>query len=98
RFSRDWSSDVCSSDLAIAACIDPSERLVAVGAGAALDLSNVIALAAGGATGLSIGAVAQQAARLRADHLLVDGVCDANVLDVLEIGRASCRGRGWRAR
>ena len=68
---------------AIAACIDPSERLVAVGAGAALDLSNVIALAAGGATGLSIGAVAQQAARLRADHLLVDGVCDANVLDVL---------------
>jgi pilus assembly protein CpaF len=68
---------------AIAACIDPSERLVAVGAGAALDLSNVIALAAGGATGLSLGAVAQQAARLRADHLLVDGVCDANVLDVL---------------
>ncbi|MBX3246642.1 MAG: CpaF family protein, partial [Myxococcales bacterium] len=67
---------------ALASAIDPSERLVAVGAGASIDLPNVVALAAGGATGASLGAVAQQAARLRADHLLVDGVCDGNALDV----------------
>ncbi|MCB9600942.1 MAG: Flp pilus assembly complex ATPase component TadA [Sandaracinus sp.] len=68
---------------AIAAAIDPSERLVAVGAGAPLDLPNVVSLAGGGATGTSLGAVAQQAARLRADHMLVDGVCDGSAIDVL---------------
>jgi pilus assembly protein CpaF len=68
---------------AIAASIDPSERLVAVSAGSPLDLPNVIALVGGGASGTSLGAVAQQAARLRADHLLVDGVCDGDALAVI---------------
>ncbi len=68
---------------ACAAAIDPSERLIAVGAGAPLDLPNVVALSAGGAVGAALGMVAQQAARLRSDHLLVDGVADASALDVL---------------
>ncbi len=63
-----------------------------MGAGA-LDLPNVAYLTGGGATGVTLGEVALQAARLRADHLVVDGVSDASTYDVL----AAAAGHGGGA-
>src|SRR5690606_39748760 len=76
RFSRDWSSDVCSSDL-------EGRRAVAVTAvehPAVLDAARWL----GTAQGAEVIELAVDA----------EGVLD---LDGLEIGRASCRERVWRA-
>ncbi|HJL35255.1 MAG TPA: hypothetical protein RMG95_06090, partial [Polyangiaceae bacterium LLY-WYZ-15_(1-7)] len=66
---------------AIASSVDPSERVVAVGAVGPIDLPHVVHLAAGGLAGASLGAVALQASAMRADHLVVDGPVDGSCFD-----------------
>src|SRR5690606_41142479 len=97
RFSRDWSSDVCSSDLATV-----HVRVVVVGEVAQRAVvGHVCARAAhvGGADlGVQIVGLEHQTGH-DALHVLVDGA-GADGVDLAaekEIGRASCRG-GGRAR
>ena len=68
----------------LAGLVDPGDRVAAVsrGATATLDLPHVMHLS-GGTNGVSVGQVALQAARMRVDHLYVDGVSDASAFDVL---------------
>src|SRR5690606_40376317 len=89
-FSRDWSSDVCSSDLK-----GPGDALI----GASLNTSGSLVMAAarvGSDTVLAqIVQMVAQAQRSRAPmQRLADVVAGYFVLAVVEIGRASCRGRG----
>src|SRR5690606_40554249 len=91
RFSRDWSSDVCSSDLGLvdlahAALADGGKQLEAVlenGAGAdAAWFLRRLAANAGGPAG----------ARGRAGRgARIGGIAGALRGHVVEIGRASCR-------
>ncbi len=76
-------ADVSGFLAALAAQVDPADRVVAVSRGASspIDLPHVVHLAPG--AGLSLGDVALQAARMRADHLLVDGAADGSTFDVL---------------
>src|SRR5690606_40660206 len=92
RFSRDWSSDVCSSDL--------SSRFVRKGLDRALRLSSARAIVRAPTPDMYVSLVAS---RLLRDGLyMIDGTA---VLVWSEIGRASCRervgvgggcGRGWK--
>src|SRR5690606_40228821 len=82
RFSRDWSSDVCSSDLALAtwardAKSDVKEKVLGHGFGA----SRIGAA--------SIGDVARRFYPYR-----ITPSAAASMLWDIEIGRASCRERG----
>src|SRR5690606_39560192 len=95
RFSRDWSSDVCSSDLIVLRAVDPRIYSTEVRRG------NVgLYSATGGGTdwdidfdvdfittaGTHIEFVAENA-----------GTADAYpLIRFYEIGRASCREKGWR--
>src|SRR5690606_40191933 len=86
RFSRDWSSDVCSSDLVL------NEDGDKIQIKSTEDISAVAF--AGGANALSRGAAAANVTgSLREAD--VTSVNKANEMMVhVEIGRASCRGRG----
>lgn len=77
-------SEVSELIASLASLLDPSDRVAAVsrGATATLDLPHVMHLS-GGTNGVSVGQVALQAARMRVDHLFVDGVADASAFDVL---------------
>src|SRR5690606_40886375 len=97
RFSRDWSSDVCSSDLIIA-------RPILNGA-ATLNVEGVVHAVAHGLG----GGVFQQARDHRralafVDHGRSEAACGLKGIGALdhfaerfEIGRASCRERGYSA-
>src|SRR5206468_7430485 len=92
RSDRDWSSDVCSSDLAIAACAS---------AGAALRVVDRMGDAAGVAVGGAIAGDTAETVTTAADVAAADvGITGADylvaasgTLVLREIGRASCRGR-----
>src|SRR5690606_39702697 len=85
RFSRDWSSDVCSSDLR-------GYRLAMLDAGISVDPKLTIVTNQPHAGG---GLAADQITSLPA-HEQPDGyiVPDTRVAGTLEIGRASCREKG----
>src|SRR5687768_18316391 len=86
RCIRDWSSDVCSSDLT-------GQRRVGNAAhtsGAVLGLLVGLAVVARGAA--RVGAVAAVAVGLVL--AVVGGAAVTPSADELEIGRAACRGRG----
>ncbi|MEM9070300.1 MAG: FHA domain-containing protein [Myxococcota bacterium] len=76
-------ADVSGLVAALAGMVDPSDRVVAVSRGASpnIDLPHVVHLA-GDVGGPDLGEVALQAARMRADHLLVDGVANGSAFDV----------------
>src|SRR5690606_39458093 len=91
RFSRDWSSDVCSSDLEIEAHL--AEILPAL-VETRRDLHR----------NPEIGFKEFRTAEIVARHLrelgleVEEGIGGTGVVGTLrEIGRASCRGRGWAA-
>ncbi len=75
-------ADVSALVAALAALVDPSDRVVAVSRGATspIDLPHVVHLCA---SGLGLGELALQAARLHADHLFVDGAADGSTFDAL---------------
>src|SRR2546429_3244836 len=87
RCSRDWSSDVCSSDLTT-----PNPSVV----GQAVTLSTTVTALAP-ALGLPTGTVTfRDGATVLGTVTLVNGSASlvTSTLTVGEIGRASCRGRG----
>src|SRR5690606_39980376 len=91
RFSRDWSSDVCSSDLPVLARFAASEEPVLVEVPAALERAlperNVVVL--------GTGEVQERGPEtVEVDDTQVDL---QTVAEYHEIGRASCRERGERA-
>src|SRR5690606_40624752 len=94
RFSRDWSSDVCSSDLATFLAVF-AQHVVAdpdVGEGSA---HHDLMVAAAGAVLVEVGnadpAIHEVLAGRRGR---LDGARRRNMVGG-EIGRASCRGGGW---
>src|SRR5690606_39865098 len=87
RFSRDWSSDVCSSDLMSVAILVLAQDL----AGAGVDVH--VPLAAIPVDDLDLVDVAQKATvELEVRDLAAEFLFE--LLDD-EIGRASCREREW---
>src|SRR2546429_6056554 len=84
RCSRDWSSDVCSSDLSASAAPDSKDAIRSYESGAAL------AELAGGTLVTVEGSGHAPHARdpVKVNLLLRDFACPA-----AQIGRASCRGR-----
>src|SRR5690606_40328386 len=94
RFSRDWSSDVCSSDLAMPSAITPSNADLPVP-----DHADFAALSE-----LLLATVAASSARVYAQTLRAwQSWCAAQGFDPMDltprqvqIGRASCREGGWR--
>src|SRR5690606_40354933 len=90
RFSRDWSSDVCSSDLE-----DLVEDADLVGVGLQFALTDdVIAIAAAAARESGFHPCGQAATRLHRQVVQEEFVHRALQPDVnpVEIGSASCRG------
>src|SRR5690606_40558696 len=87
-FSRDWSSDVCSSDLAL--CL---AGLVAGACGGSLS-ANANAKASSD-SGADADFDADANASGNAGWDTVDA--SQSEADTMEIGRASCREGGWRA-
>src|SRR5690606_40236334 len=91
RFSRDWSSDVCSSDLA------PRAAVLAAAGGVPVRLSGVVATL-GRATRGARGGVLDEPGLLGARRVLVAGlrsrVADTERQQRGQIGRASWRERG----
>src|SRR5690606_40931495 len=95
RFSRDWSSDVCSSDLqrgeggssrdvSTPASGNPQAQIpLWLGRNAAANGGG----SSGGAAFLNAGSSQQRSA----------GAADAQSSGSIKIGRASCRERGWIA-
>src|SRR5690606_40713827 len=82
RFSRDWSSDVCSSDLRFAL------TFLVIACPGALVISTPVSLVAG------MGNAARHGALIKGgDALERLARVDTLVLDKTEIGRASCRER-----
>src|SRR5690625_5654210 len=79
RWPRDWSSDVCSSDLGV--LMDPI-LLLALVVGIALIVVIVLRTRLDAFAGLLIASV-------------VVGLIAGQSLPGIEIGRASCRGREW---
>src|SRR5690606_39321057 len=88
RFSRDWSSDVCSSDLLIIIIVRTVTGRPTVVLGAkGLEQAH-------GLVGLAVDDGAGGVARLGGGSLAPDaGVVGVDEGADLEIGRASCRGR-----
>src|SRR5690606_39942439 len=91
RFSRDWSSDVCSSDLSIADLRDVARQgAMRQGRGIA---ETMYALKAG-----TLGAVTQLELERRPE-IRRGGQFQIKILErrlvAFEIGRASCRERVW---
>src|SRR5690606_39848038 len=86
RFSRDWSSDVCSSDL---------EGFGAVAGGLTSSSSNTVFLES--ASGIAEGARTGLANVVTGGLFLLAMFFTPlyEVVPVEEIGRASCRDRGW---
>src|SRR5690606_41144731 len=86
RFSRDWSSDVCSSDLSDARALQDSLRERGEQGATAVErvLSGPREL---GREGLGPEGIARQARALR----FVPARLAASALFLAEIGRASCR-------
>src|SRR5690606_40687858 len=80
-FSRDWSSDVCSSDLLFSDIY------------AAAELQDIPA-----ETVISEYAPGQYELTLNYRKNILQAADDLIMLKRLEIGRASCRERGWVAR
>src|SRR5690606_39405131 len=90
RFSRDWSSDVCSSDLAASG----AETVAAISrTKTSLRAENVRCFCplAGGETGILVGKRFPPMQQER--NLLQQRHHDRRARQ--EIGRASCRERGW---
>src|SRR5690606_40503395 len=84
RFSRDWSSDVCSSDLA-------TRVVVALGViGAAVGTGRSVAVVPGvlAVFAVECGRAVAGVVRARLVHLPVGSAAE-------KIGRASGRGRAW---
>src|SRR5690606_39963568 len=95
RFSRDWSSDVCSSDL-----MKRSREFLLVGLGLGLDghrndrggklhrfeLNRIV--------GVAQGVTGRGVLETNRGHY-VPGEDVFDILTVVEIGRASCRRRSW---
>src|SRR5690606_39415133 len=84
RFSRDWSSDVCSSDLGIPNLFNPNEKDILEGK---IELAKEIALSTKpeGALACVKGMIE------RRDRTRVIQDLEAKIL--IKIGRASCRER-----
>src|SRR5690606_40560804 len=98
RFSRDWSSDVCSSDLGIVIELHKvkfsTANFTSVMNDPRTTLPNVVYESAIAAGGTSIG---QNTLRC---HAVVDSPTLLNIASVglFKIGRASCRESGWVSR
>src|SRR5690606_39812352 len=88
RFSRDWSSDVCSSDLETA-----SDRVGIGTLTARLAKEKIVIIGLGGTGSYILDFVAKTPVReirlIDADEFLQH--------NAFQIGRASCRERGWIA-
>src|SRR5690606_40621658 len=88
RFSRDWSSDVCSSDLGL----EPQAHLMDL-------VAHHLAhhkLAVADGQHLALGeAGAKLFAQVTAHALVALAVRHREAVKIHEIGRASCRGRVW---
>src|SRR5205807_6891503 len=87
RLQGDWSSDVCSSDLL---CLTLSPQLIH-----AATLEDVIARL--DALERNNAKLARENAQLRDQVKHVAAVRPAAPVEVSQIGRASCRERGWSA-
>src|SRR5690606_39814328 len=97
RFSRDWSSDVCSSDLDLALAVEAAEHLV--GVHPALDEleGDLLLEGAVGALG-EVDRAHPAAPQLAHDPVRPDGRAQRGVLRLVrEIGRAAGRGGAMRA-
>src|SRR5690606_41194629 len=92
RFSRDWSSDVCSSDLGgVPDAVDPARFSEDAERELASAVDAAIADTDAALRDRDYVAVLGRLARLRPQ---VDAFFDQVMVNV-EIGRASCRGVGW---
>src|SRR5690606_39416422 len=87
RFSRDWSSDVCSSDLLELGGLDLGDDTLAALLDADLGRLERLWLYKNGLTDTGARALAEAASRLSLTELRLD-------LNPIEIGRASCRESG----
>src|SRR5690606_41094484 len=88
RFSRDWSSDVCSSDLALEGVADHLRGVLEVGLAAEAEH---LAAAGGELVAQVLGDVRGRLDRVDA----VEDRLDRGQAGGVEIGRASCRERVW---
>src|SRR5207245_4429171 len=88
RCYRDWSSDVCSSDLIVVIGSNPGEEI----GEAAGDVMNTAARIQGGApiNGIVVGELTYQ----RTKHAIEYREAEPVVAKGKKIGRASCRERG----
>src|SRR5690606_41171615 len=91
RFSRDWSSDVCSSDLAAQAAV-PAQPAPATGLRGKADAAASATLAALlPHLSRNDGMLLDRSANFAGDmNRLINGA------EARQIGRASCRERGYR--
>src|SRR5690606_40773476 len=88
RFSRDWSSDVCSSDLILASYDEVTAELCQILAAAALD-----AVSERGHACAAVTTQRQPRAFCKAEVTTMAGIAPLGLLQISEIGRASCRER-----
>src|SRR5690606_39479879 len=94
RFSRDWSSDVCSSDLRLAAG-EPAELTSGTQVRDYLDVRAAGERIAAAALGMGEGATNICSGEGVTVGALAESIADEyGRRDLLQIGRASCRERG----
>src|SRR5690606_39376296 len=94
RFSRDWSSDVCSSDLTVARTAVRPPRASTVGSGRR-PVDVLLFRGIGGGDDADIARAFQNGVLdlCQMQQTLLFSGGQQHIVDV-EIGRASCRGRG----